>query len=972
MDNSYKKVLDDAQAEVSQLTQKVIELDNAILKMASNLKTIDSKKLANSQATETIKAQNEALKRLNATIEKQNNQITKLTQKKKEINTLTGQEVANQRILKRNVDLQTQAVSKLAGAYGRLVAKQKQQKKILQDLIISQGKNSAQTKKAQREYNKLTKKINQANRATSNFSKTGLGSMVRGFKNLLGAFGVAAGIAMFAQFAKAGFNLARKLDGLNFTMKAVIEDSITLKRTQDFLIETAEKYGASILTLTERYNKFFTAAKQAGLGVQETENIFKSFTKSAGFLGLKAHELNGVFLALEQMLSKGKVTTEELRRQLGERLPGAFGVMADTVNKLNPNIEVTVEVLDSMLKKGEILSHEVLPEFAKQYEKAIGVEQKDRVETLNASLERMTNSWVTFVGGITESDGAISNVLRGILDLVTDIIDSFNELSRGEEGLTESIFKGAKKETLEYLKTIEESNKKTIEWLKNSLSADKLTSEQRKKSTKELAQLEKDQVEAAKAQAKIKKENAEDEINLLGIKIFQLKEEDKLASKTFTRDTPQKDNTESIEKANRELSRQKGILKGVNEFLKGNTEETKNNNDSIDDGNIKREKQISIGEDFLKYLAETEKRIKAVDKEIKKHIDTNIDVSEAIEKAKEATKDIAKAEKERLYQVEKLNIALKEMEGFFNEFSSEMLGNAGFDFVNDMFFQLEDGVSKFEKLSEAAKTSGDEFAFMFNTITEIGQEAFNFLQTSQNQYFDNQYSRLEQQRDIAIQFAGESTSAQEEIERQYEARRKQIATEQAKAQKKQAMFNIGIDTAQAIMATLGKTGFAGIPLSVIVGAIGAAQLAMVAATKVPEFFRGTENAPEGWALVDEKVPEVHTDKQGNVKSFGGDKANHRYLNAGDKIYKSREDYLQNILNFTPNDNMFSVSPVINVDKGISKDDFKNGIDSLGSIIKSKEGTQVSIDKNGFKVWRTNGSQRTENMNNVIRLKGREV
>ena len=136
---------------------------------------------------------------------------------------------------------------------------------------------------------------------------------------------------MFARFAQSGFKLAKKLDGLNFAMETVISNSNELERTQAFLADITEKYGAEIVTTTERYIKFLTAAKQSNVALSDTEKIFRTVTKAAGVLGLSTDELNGTYLALEQMLSKGKVTTEELRRQLGERLPGAFGIMAEAI-----------------------------------------------------------------------------------------------------------------------------------------------------------------------------------------------------------------------------------------------------------------------------------------------------------------------------------------------------------------------------------------------------------------------------------------------------------------------------------------------------------------------------------------------------------------------------------------------------------------------------------------------------------------
>jgi hypothetical protein len=73
-------------------------------------------------------------------------------------------------------------------------------------------------------------------------------------------------------------------------------------------------------------------------------------------------------------------------------------------------------------------------------------------------------------------------------------------------------------------------------------------------------------------------------------------------------------------------------------------------------------------------------------------------------------------------------------------------------------------------------------------------------------------------------------------------------------------------------------------------ATAAASAGAVVAQSISAFEGGTDNAPEGWALVDEKRPEVHTDKDGNVKTFGSDKPNYRYLEKGDKIVKSHEDF----------------------------------------------------------------------------------
>ena len=68
-------------------------------------------------------------------------------------------------------------------------------------------------------------------------------------------------------------------------------------------------------------------------------------------MGLSVENQERAFLALNQMMSKGTVQAEELRGQLGEALPGAFGIMAKAVG-------VTEKELQNMMKAGEVLADE--------------------------------------------------------------------------------------------------------------------------------------------------------------------------------------------------------------------------------------------------------------------------------------------------------------------------------------------------------------------------------------------------------------------------------------------------------------------------------------------------------------------------------------------------------------------------------------------------------------------------------------
>lgn len=302
---------------------------------------------------------------------------------------------------------------------------------------------------------------------------------------------------------------------------------------------------------------------------------------------------------------------------------------------------------------------------------------------------------------------------------------------------------------------------------------------------------------------------------------------------------------------------------------------------------------------------------------------------------------------------EELDNWLKDFKAGFKE---DFISNSGFSKLFSLF-------ENFDKLK------GDGVATAL-AISEAFQEAFNTIANASQQNFDAEYSRLEQQKNVSMQFAGESTAAKEEIEKEYERRKKEIQKREAEAQKRLAIFNIGINTAQAIMAAVAESPLTfGLPFSAVAAAIGAAQIAMVSAQQIPQFWKGTDNAPEGLAWTQEKGAEVITDSKGNVKTYGNNKgAQLTYLNKGDKVYKSHTDYINKELSKNGIQQMGQSFSNVNVTSGLTKEDLSEEITRLSRTISSKDNINIQIDKSGFKTA-INGKQY---LNNRLILKGRSV
>ena len=302
--------------------------------------------------------------------------------------------------------------------------------------------------------------VSMATRKSANASKGFAGSL-GGIGKLLKGGGILFALLKLKDLASALvsniFGLAKQFDSLRFALERTSSSMSEAKMNSAFMLKLSSDLGLSLIATTTRFIKFAAAARNSGLAMRDVQKIFGTMAKAGAVLGLRTDELSGVFLALEQMLSKGKVTTEELRRQLGERLPGAFGIMAASLG-------VTLPKLDEMLKKGELLSAEVLPGFARAVELAFGLDTVDKVDTLVASQNRLTTAWQNFVKNLTGEGSIIKGFFKGLYGAAEEFVKGIDELfNSGEVGNAKSMSKGFEEQTKlikkDALKQLEDTKK---------------------------------------------------------------------------------------------------------------------------------------------------------------------------------------------------------------------------------------------------------------------------------------------------------------------------------------------------------------------------------------------------------------------------------------------------------------------------------------------------------------------------------
>ena len=262
----------------------------------------------------------------------------------------------------------------------------------------------------------------------------------------VGVAAVAAGVAMrgFVAAFRPIIETASQFEAYAQTFRFAT-GSITESAQQiEFVKDVAKEYGLEIKALVGGYSQLLAATNLIGFSLDTTQTLFKGISAAAATLNLSVSDTRLIMVALTQIASKGAVSMEELRRQLGERVPGVFKIAADAMG-------LTTDALIELVSSGNLASEDFLGPFGEQLVEVFGptaAENIDRITgkvnllstaTTELALEtdklfRISEKYKGLLSGITTSANALSSVFAV---LNKDRIDSLDEILQREKELKE-------------------------------------------------------------------------------------------------------------------------------------------------------------------------------------------------------------------------------------------------------------------------------------------------------------------------------------------------------------------------------------------------------------------------------------------------------------------------------------------------------------------------------------------------------
>ena len=200
---------------------------------------------------------------------------------------------------------------------------------------------------------------------------------------------------------------------------------------------------------------------------------------------------------------------------------------------------------------------------------------------------------------------------------------------------------------------------------------------------------------------------------------------------------------------------------------------------------------------------------------------------------KDANKELQNAEFDRLkiFYRGQLDLLDEHSEGFAEKKREWFTKIA----ENDIAFEQAELQRKTEIASETLNIFSNMANELFNLRSTRLAEELNLAQSNYQKESDYLQTQLNQRRITEYDYL----KKKEALDTQIQEKERKIKLKQARAQKAQAAFNIGLDLAQALIRLWVSPGFpAAIPMAAVVGALGAVQLAAALATPIPQFFDG--------------------------------------------------------------------------------------------------------------------------------------
>lgn len=343
--------------------------------------------------------------------------------------------------------------------------------------LEAENKISPELRKIKRQINDMD---GSANRLGKSLGKIGKTNLLAGLgASALALTGLIAGFAKGFSLLSTNFaDINLELENLEILLETATGSAQAADKAMDDMFEFAETAPFSIDSLTDSFVKLKVS------GLDPMDGTLRTLTDSVAAFGGGSDQLKLVTVAIQQMVGKGVISMEELRRQFGEQVPTAMRSMAE-------GLGLTMREMIYQIENGALEANRGINAMLGVLAEKHGGAAEARMSKMQGAIITLENAWKKLMRAIGKSEAwdAVTGFLKhvgselnrfvesaagmAVIDSIgEDIATFFNEL-QGELDIGHIIETIADftKETFNLLKNLKDIAVPVIETIENVVSA---------------------------------------------------------------------------------------------------------------------------------------------------------------------------------------------------------------------------------------------------------------------------------------------------------------------------------------------------------------------------------------------------------------------------------------------------------------------------------------------------------------------
>lgn len=209
--------------------------------------------------------------------------------------------------------------------------------------------------------------------------------------------------------------IADEWNSVNARLKQASSSADDFAASQRQLMEISQRTGTAFSDNANLFSRAAASMREFGYSSDEVLKITEAVSTGLKLSGANTQEASSVITQFSQALAQGVLRGEEFNavNEAGDRV----------IRALAAGMGVARKDLKSMADQGQLTIDKVVPALMSQLGSLQG-EFASMPQTVSGSLQKVTNSFMAWVGGVNQATGA-TDALSGGLDGVAQTLDSF-------------------------------------------------------------------------------------------------------------------------------------------------------------------------------------------------------------------------------------------------------------------------------------------------------------------------------------------------------------------------------------------------------------------------------------------------------------------------------------------------------------------------------------------------------------------